>query len=726
MPNPKLKLKIFLLAIIFCSIFGLTNSASAIERSYYFSQAGLDTNTGLTEGSPFKTLNKMNDIIAAKVDEDIYTILLRKGDTWTFTGNTSGDNPLIIINKSNVTLDSYGTSPDKPIITGNGLFPAGFNDNTPPTADVPYNYAITIGSGGSNVENVYIKNIKFYNLYEGGAIIFKGPVTSNFFIGPGSVEYCEFDDIGWSAIQIYGVRAENSAQAIKVEHNVINNTSTFARANTETQGWPQAITSNGNANKGHECRYNIVSNNYSEGIGATGFDIIEYNMAWGNHAPNIYCGFNSVTGYTDTDRTRVVRYNLTWMDSDTDPTRSVGIRVDDEDGRGDNSTVDIEIYGNIFIGGEYGIDLRNNPIRFTESVSSYEGLKVYNNTVIDAKNNFVFNYPQRLGTVDIRNNVSILNEDVDDGTGTTYGHYAVWASDGLRLSLFSVGPNFWYGDGWTENALIPNTEFRNVDNVFGTQYNAPILKDAGWRNLTSLDSFEFSDLYPVEGAEITDSPNAEVITDYDRYLTTGTNWETLPSEEDFILIDQDEQGSAWDFGAIIRQQLTGQSPYGNGTQEWPIPGEIVLANYDQGGEAVAYHDTTSGNAGTLYRTDDVDIWHGLEGYYVGAFATGEWLEFSVDVAESLTYEFSIRSATTLSSRSIHIEQDGTDVSGAIAIPNTGSYSAFETVLATIPLTAGPHILRVYADAGGFNLSKITIIAEGTDLPPGDPTGLVVE
>ncbi|KKU81020.1 MAG: hypothetical protein UY07_C0027G0001, partial [Parcubacteria group bacterium GW2011_GWA1_47_8] len=77
----------------------------------------------------------------------------------------------------------------------------------------------------------------------------------------------------------------------------------------------------------------------------------------------------------------------------------------------------------------------------------------------------------------------------------------------------------------------------------------------------------------------------------------------------------------------------GQSPYGGAP--WTIPGKIEAENYDMGGAGIAYADTTLGNAGSTYRSDDVDIWSiGGTGEipYVGTTAAGEWLEYTVNVA----------------------------------------------------------------------------------------------
>ena len=42
-------------------------------------------------------------------------------------------------------------------------------------------------------------------------------------------------------------------------------------------------------------------------------------------------------------------------------------------------------------------------------------------------------------------------------------------------------------------------------------------------------------------------------------------------------------------------------------QRPPVPGRIEAEDYDLGGEGIAYHDTTPGNLGGIYRQDDVDI-----------------------------------------------------------------------------------------------------------------------
>jgi hypothetical protein len=153
----------------------------------------------------------------------------------------------------------------------------------------------------------------------------------------------------------------------------------------------------------------------------------------------------------------------------------------------------------------------------------------------------------------------------------------------------------------------------------------------------------------------------------------------------------------------------GQQPY-RGTP-FSLPGNVEAEDYDTGGEGVAYHDVTPGNSGE-YRNDDVDIWlaaaPSTEGYYAGNCATGEWLEYTVNVASSGKYNVVFRVTTgTNSGRALHAEIDGVDVTGTVNLPNTGHWHAWADAPATANLSAGQHVLRVVFDAGGLNLNRIT-------------------
>jgi Tol biopolymer transport system component len=144
-----------------------------------------------------------------------------------------------------------------------------------------------------------------------------------------------------------------------------------------------------------------------------------------------------------------------------------------------------------------------------------------------------------------------------------------------------------------------------------------------------------------------------------------------------------------------------QSPY-SGTPI-AIPGTIQMEDFDNGGEGVAYHDSTTGNQnGSVYRTSDVDIYNDNGQKIVNYTQTGEWLEYTINVGTTSTYSLITQVWANSNGGSFHIEIDGVDVTGAMSVPNTG-WGVWDTVIKTgVQLTAGQHILRFTIDAVNSN------------------------
>jgi hypothetical protein len=144
------------------------------------------------------------------------------------------------------------------------------------------------------------------------------------------------------------------------------------------------------------------------------------------------------------------------------------------------------------------------------------------------------------------------------------------------------------------------------------------------------------------------------------------------------------------------------TPYG-GTPV-SLPGTIQLENYDVGGEGVAYHDTTSGNTGAVYRTNSVDIQASTDtggGYNVGWTRAGEWLSYSVNVTAAGTYTIDARVASSGAGGTFHVEVNGVDKTGPMTVPNTGGWQTWVTISKTgVALSAGPQVVRLVLDAPG--------------------------
>lgn len=154
-----------------------------------------------------------------------------------------------------------------------------------------------------------------------------------------------------------------------------------------------------------------------------------------------------------------------------------------------------------------------------------------------------------------------------------------------------------------------------------------------------------------------------------------------------------------------------QTPY-NGAIN--LPGVIEAENFDNGGEGVAYHDSEAVNYGNEYRPGEgVDIQSCSEGgYNVGWTSAGEWMEYTVNVASSGGYTIDAHVATPNDGAGFHIEINGDNLSGVVAVPNTGDWQNWQIVSSTVNLAAGQHVLRLVIDEGGFNINSLNVIPEG--------------
>ena len=134
-----------------------------------------------------------------------------------------------------------------------------------------------------------------------------------------------------------------------------------------------------------------------------------------------------------------------------------------------------------------------------------------------------------------------------------------------------------------------------------------------------------------------------------------------------------------------------------------IPGTIKASDFDNGGEGVAYHDTTSGNKGGVYRVTDVDLENNLQGGYdVGWTRAGEWLKYTVQVASSGSYTATFRVASLGQGGTFHVEFNGADVTGPIVVPNTGGWQTWQNVTKKVALSAGTQLARVVMDSAGVS------------------------
>ena len=169
------------------------------------------------------------------------------------------------------------------------------------------------------------------------------------------------------------------------------------------------------------------------------------------------------------------------------------------------------------------------------------------------------------------------------------------------------------------------------------------------------------------------------------------------------------------YTAFYTETTLAQAPYQGIVAQ--IPGIIEAENYDIGPEA--YFDS-NGGGDTQYRPDDGV---GTEvcnegGYNIAYVASNEWLKYTSQVNATGDYDINVRVSTPYNNKTLHIEVDGVDVTGAIAIPNTGGFQAWQTAtVADVALTEGIHIIRLYFDTADINVNKMDFVLMGSSAPP---------
>ncbi len=184
-------------------------------------------------------------------------------------------------------------------------------------------------------------------------------------------------------------------------------------------------------------------------------------------------------------------------------------------------------------------------------------------------------------------------------------------------------------------------------------------------------------------------------------------------------------GNAVQLSNVVSVIVGSRMPYGGVVVS--IPSQVVEAgNYDsyEGGigQNITYFDTTPANqAGTFRNPEYVDASTTPgEGNTVSFIENGEWLTYSVNIAQAGTYDLSFRytSGNSGGGGPFHIEVDGTTVASNIVVGFTdANWSVWTSKTVTgIILPTGQHMLKLVFDNGVFNIGKISFTYKGIATP----------
>src|SRR5690349_11573889 len=210
----------------------------------------------------------------------------------------------------------------------------------------------------------------------------------------------------------------------------------------------------------------------------------------------------------------------------------------------------------------------------------------------------------------------------------------------------------------------------------------------------------------VDGVNVTGQMTLPNTGAWGSYAPSSSPAVTLTAGQHIVRVAVDVAGFLIDSVDVIRLN----TPYG-GTAT-VLPGTIPAENFDNGGEGIAYHDTTSANEGGAYRSEGVDlcVCGNSDGAALGWSQVGEWTRYTVNVSTTDTYTLQARMSTITSGGAIHLEVDGVNVTGQMVLPNTGAWDAWTTISKpNVQISAGQHELKMVIEGAGFLLDSLSAI-----------------
>ncbi len=158
-------------------------------------------------------------------------------------------------------------------------------------------------------------------------------------------------------------------------------------------------------------------------------------------------------------------------------------------------------------------------------------------------------------------------------------------------------------------------------------------------------------------------------------------------------------------------------PYG-GTAA-AIPGKIEAENYDEGFAGVAFNDLDEGNVcdeyTNYYRSDDVDIKKISDGVAVGHCQKGEWMTYTVNVAQDGEYDVVMRVGTGNTDGGKMTVSVGNEVK-EVSIDQTGDWGTFSEVkIGKMNLNKGEQVMKLSIDKDWIDVDWISFDRDITDV-----------
>ena len=286
----------------------------------------------------------------------------------------------------------------------------------------------------------------------------------------------------------------------------------------------------------------------------------------------------------------------------------------------------------------------------------------------------------------------------------------------------------------------------------------PLSSKEAWLRVSGVDFGTAATGFTVEAASVADGNKIEIRTGSATGTLAGTcTLKKTGSKSSYVankceveglkgivnqlfLVFKGSQDStmvikAWGFEGSGTTPPEPQKPF-KGTA-FAIPGKIEMEDFDipgtgRGAGMDSYSDNDSedhgaeSNGGKSYREGTgVDIYKKASGYVVGYNQTGEWLEYTVNVAAAGDYTMYAAVASANATSSFQLSIDGDNITEEVAVPQATSgednYDEYNKVKANVTLPAGEHILRFTVTGDWMDIDYINFVA-GKDAADSEPIG----
>jgi alpha-glucosidase len=143
-----------------------------------------------------------------------------------------------------------------------------------------------------------------------------------------------------------------------------------------------------------------------------------------------------------------------------------------------------------------------------------------------------------------------------------------------------------------------------------------------------------------------------------------------------------------------------------------LPARVQAANYDNGGEGVAFHSTRPLPDKPLYRSDDFSLRETADaggGFVLANLRAGEWARYTIDCDGGGFFDLSLRFAAARAGgrlRLVALDRTLADV----AVPVTGGDDVWQEI--TVPgvyLNPGELSLMLFVEAPGWSVNTIAFV-----------------